>query len=120
MTDKAVNTQEEAAAAYAAGTLSPEDLMRFARAQDPSGPPDGTLRSVTDEEVAGVRVRIYEQRATPTALVVYYHGGAFTIGSRTLMDNVARGIANASGAVVISVEYRLAPEHPFPAGLDDC
>jgi acetyl esterase len=120
MSDKAVNTQEEAAAAYAAGTLSTEDMMRFARAQDPPGPPDGTLRSVTDDEVAGVPVRIYEQQGTATALVVYYHGGGFTVGSRTLMDNIARGIANASGAVAISVEYRLAPEDPFPAGLDDC
>ncbi len=82
MTDKAVNTQEEAAAACAAGTLSAEDMMRFARAQDPPGPPDGTLRSVTDDEVAGVPVRIYEQQGTPAALVVYYHGGGFTVADR--------------------------------------
>ena len=56
----------------------------------------------------------------PTGLVVYLHGGGFCIGSIGLMDNVARELAHCAGAAVVSVEYRLAPEHPFPAGLDDC
>jgi acetyl esterase len=53
-------------------------------------------------------------------LVVYFHGGGFVMGSIGLMDNVARELAHSSGAVVISVGYRLAPEQPYPAGLDDC
>ena len=52
--------------------------------------------------------------------VVYFHGGAFVVGSIGIMDNVARELAHASGAIVVSVEFRLAPEHPYPAGLDDC
>lgn len=75
---------------------------------------------VSDEQVDGVPIRIYEHDASPTGLVVYFHGGGFCIGSIGLMDNVAREIAHASGAVVVSVEYRLAPENPYPAGLDDC
>jgi len=75
---------------------------------------------VHDETVAGVPVRIYEHAAPPTGLLVYFHGGGFCLGSVALMDNVARELAHASGAAVLSVEYRLAPEHPFPAGLDDC
>jgi acetyl esterase len=78
------------------------------------------MARVTDEAVAGVPVRIYEPEARLTGLMVYFHGGGMCIGSIGLMDNVAREIAHACGAVVVSVEYRLAPENPFPAGLDDC
>jgi acetyl esterase len=56
----------------------------------------------------------------PTGLVVYFHGGGWCVGSVALMDGVARELAHATGAVVISVGYRLAPEHPYPAGLEDC
>ena len=51
---------------------------------------------------------------------MYFHGGGFCIGSISIMDNVARELAHACQATVISVEYRLAPEDPFPAGPDDC
>jgi acetyl esterase len=51
--------------------------------------------------------------------VVYLHGGGWAIGSIASFDTVLRALANASGAIVASVDYRLAPEHPFPAGLDD-
>jgi acetyl esterase len=66
-----------------------------------------------------VPVWIYEPHDEPTGIVVYFHGGGFVGGSRFLMHNVAEGLFRASGAVVVSVEYRLAPEDPFPAGLDD-
>lgn len=83
-------------------------------------PPSRDISSVTDETVEGIRVRIYSNEVPPTGVVVYFHGGGFVIGSIGLMDNVARELAYGSGAVVVSVEYRLAPEHPYPAGLDDC
>ena len=98
--------------------LSPE-ILELARG--PFGePPTRDVAHVIDEDVDGVPVRVYRNDETPTGLVVYFHGGGFVIGSIGLMDNVAREIAHASGAVVVSVEYRLAPEHPYPAGLDDC
>jgi len=98
--------------------LSPELL---ALARSPQGaPPVREIAHVHDETVAGVPVRVYRPAAPPTGVVVYFHGGGFCIGSIGLMDNVARELAHCTGAAVVSVEYRLAPEHPFPAGLDDC
>lgn len=75
--------------------------------------------SISDEDIAGVPVWIYEPDRDPTGVVVYFHGGGFVGGSRALMHNVASGLFRASGAVVVSVEYRLGPEDPYPAGLDD-
>ncbi len=90
-------------------------------ARGPVGePPTREIAHVNDEFVGDVPIRIYRDEAKPTGLVVYFHGGGYVIGSIGLMDNVARDLAHASGAVVVSVEYRLAPEHPYPAGLDDC
>ena len=98
--------------------LSPELL---ALARSPQGaPPVREIAHVHDATVAGVPVRVYRPAAPPTGIVVYFHGGGFCIGSIGLMDNVARELAHCTGAAVVSVEYRLAPEHPFPAGLDDC
>ena len=99
--------------------VSPE-MLAAARSPMPLGPPTREIASVTDDVVDNVPIRIYRGDGPPTGLVVYFHGGAFAIGSIALMDNVARELAHGSGAVVVSVEYRLAPEHPFPAGLDDC
>jgi acetyl esterase len=56
----------------------------------------------------------------PRPVLVYLHGGGWTIGSVETHDNTCRSLANGSGAVVVSVDYRLAPEHPYPAALDDC
>jgi acetyl esterase len=98
--------------------FSPEML---ALARGPvGGPPTRDIAKISDREIAGVPVRVYEHDAPPTGLVVYFHGGGFCIGSIGLMDNVARELAHCTGAAVISVGYRLAPENPYPAGLDDC
>ncbi len=98
--------------------LAPE---RLALARSPVGPPPTReLAKVTDDNVNGVPVRIYEGDGPQTGLIVYLHGGGFVIGSIALMDNVAREFVHGARAVVVSVGYRLAPEHPYPAGLDDC
>jgi acetyl esterase len=90
-------------------------------ARGPVGePPTREIAHISDETVGDVPVRIYRDDAEPTGLVVYFHGGGYVIGSIGLMDNVARELTRSSGAVVISVEYRLAPEHPYPAGFQDC
>jgi acetyl esterase len=98
--------------------FSPE-ILELARGPV-GGPPTRDVAEVVDDTVGDVPVRFYRPGEAPTGLVVYFHGGGFVMGSIGIMDNVAREIAYASGAAVISVEYRLAPEHPFPEGLDDC
>jgi len=98
--------------------LSP-DFLELARG--PVGePPTREIDHISDELVDDVPIRIYRNDTEPTGLVVYLHGGGFVIGSIGLMDNVARELTHSSGAVVVSVGYRLAPEHPYPAGLQDC
>jgi acetyl esterase len=77
--------------------------------------------AVEDRDAGGIPVRIY--RPSPDEglpVVVYLHGGGWTIGSVDQYDPVMRQVANAAGTIVVAPEYRLAPEHPFPAPLDDC
>jgi len=77
--------------------------------------------AVDDHDADGVPVRVY--RPSPDdhlPIFVVLHGGGWVIGNVEQFDVIARQLANASGAVVVSVDYRLAPEHPFPAPLDDC
>lgn len=74
-----------------------------------------------DRTVDGVPVRIYwPADAEPTApVVLFFHGGGWVVGDLDTYDGTARLHAAGTGAVVVSVDYRLAPEHPFPAAVDD-
>jgi acetyl esterase len=86
-------------------------------------PPE--LASVADLAMPGprgpIRLRHYRPReAASLPLVIYFHGGGFVIGSLDTHDRLMRLLALDSDAAVIGVDYRLAPEHPFPAPLDDC
>jgi acetyl esterase len=77
--------------------------------------------AVEDLDADGVPVRVYRPSPDPDLpVVVYLHGGGWTIGSVEQFDPIVRQLANAANAIVVSVEYRLAPEQPFPAPLDDC
>ncbi|MGW6487620.1 alpha/beta hydrolase [Streptomyces sp. NPDC055056] len=75
--------------------------------------------SVTDTHIADVPVRVFRPYHASSAAVVYFHGGGWVTGSVDLADTTARDIAAHSGATVISVAYRKAPEHPFPGAVDD-
>ena len=79
-------------------------------------------RTVGYGELADVPVRIYwppVEAHTDLPVVVFYHGGGWAIGDLDTHDHVARAHAIGAEAIVVSVDYRLAPEHPFPAGADD-
>jgi acetyl esterase len=78
------------------------------------------VAQVADTEVAGVPVRSYDPRpGDALPVLVYLHGGGWVIGSRDSHDGVCRALANRVPCRVLSVEYRLAPEHRFPAAVDD-
>jgi acetyl esterase len=80
-----------------------------------------TVAEVRDVDAGGVPARVYRPAPRDVRpVVVFLHGGGWTLGSVDAYDGVARALALAADAVVVSVDYRLAPEHPFPAPLDDC
>jgi acetyl esterase/lipase len=80
------------------------------------------LHAVEDRDADGVPVRIYRPVETDerSTALVYFHGGGFVIGSIDTHDGVTRALAKRAGCVVVSVDYRLAPEHRYPAALEDC
>jgi acetyl esterase len=91
----------------------------------PSGPAPGEDDLDITDDTAGdgnVPVRIYRPRGANDALpgVLYLHGGGFCLGSVVAEHAGAVQLACCLGVVVVSVDYRLAPEHPYPAGLEDC
>jgi acetyl esterase/lipase len=68
-----------------------------------------------------IPVRIYSPAPDEAlSVVMHYHGGGHMCGSIELYDAISRKIAKAGHCIVIAVEYRLAPEHPYPAGINDC
>ncbi|MEK6442789.1 alpha/beta hydrolase [Pseudonocardia sp. T1-2H] len=74
-----------------------------------------------DGPASQIPVRVYTpDGAGPKPLIVYYHGGGWVIGDLEIVDRPLRTIANRTGAVIVSVDYRLAPEHVAPAAFDDC
>jgi|LauGreDrversion4_2_1035121.scaffolds.fasta_scaffold65088_2 acetyl esterase len=82
---------------------------------------DEHVHEMRDMSADGVPVRLYRpSNDTSLGLLVYFHGGGWVIGSIRSHDAVCRSLANQSGHAVLSVDYRLAPEDPFPAGLEDC
>ena len=104
--------------------LTPENLESRRQQMSPPvvGPP---LADVTDRTIDGphgsIPLRIYTPMGeAPFPVVIFFHGGGFVQGSIESHDHMARQFALKLEAVVVSVAYRLAPEHPFPAGHDDC
>ena len=84
---------------------------------------DLRVGAIRDVDAAGVPARVYQPaqqgaRAAPVAMM--FHGGGWVIGDLTTADSQCRELCKGAGAVVISVDYRLAPEHRFPAAAEDC
>ena len=79
------------------------------------------LHEIRDIDAGSVKCRLYRPTAhSPAPLLVYFHGGGWVIGDLDTHDDICRKLARDAGCNVIAVDYRLAPEHPAPASLDDC
>ena len=106
-------TPEEGRAFYlatTAGALTPEQIIPVASVQD----------TTVDGAAGPIKARVYRPEGEgPFPTVAFFHGGGFVIGDLETHDNVCRDICRGARAVVVAVDYRLAPEHPFPAGIDD-
>lgn len=102
----------EVARARLAALKAPPELLPDLRIED---------RTIGYGELDDIPIRVYwppiERGNLP--VVVYYHGGGWALGSLDTHDHVARAHAVGADAIVVSVDYRLAPEHPFPAGVND-
>jgi acetyl esterase len=87
-------------------------------------PPRPAGLYVVDFELAGVAVRSYQPPVSPSAAgmpcIVYLHGGGWVVGDLDSHDFICAELASTLNVLVIAVDYRLAPEHPFPAAFDDC
>ena len=105
-------------------TLSVPEARDVGRAYRKLQPPPVEVAAVADRTVPGpagsLPIRIYTPPGSPRGVLVWFHGGGFVIGDVQVADGPCRAIAAAAGCVVVSVEYRLAPESAFPAAPEDC
>ena len=110
-------------------TLSVAEARAFyrdRRSVTQPAPPEVAL--VRDLQASGphgaIPLRLYRplgsQAATVLAVLVYYHGGGWVVGDLDTHDTLCRELANLAGCAVVAVDYRMGPEHRFPAAVDDC
>ena len=91
----------------------------------PDPPPIAEVRDLQASGPHGpIPLRLYHpqpaaQRERPPPVLVYYHGGGWVIGDLDTHDTLCRELANGSGCAVVAVDYRMGPEHRFPAAVDD-
>ncbi|HXA71847.1 MAG TPA: alpha/beta hydrolase [Stellaceae bacterium] len=109
-------------------TLTPSEAREFYRAGrrvlQPEPPEVAEVRNLQAPAPQGdIPLRLYRgigtERGAALPTLIYFHGGGWVMGDLDTHDGVCRLIANAAGIAVISVDYRLAPEHKFPAAVDD-
>ena len=104
-------------------TLTPEQARAFYR--DRRGftqPEPPAMAEVRDLSVGALRLRLYRPHASGQAwpVLLYLHGGGWTIGDLDTHDVLCRQLAREAGGAVVAVDYRMGPEHRFPAAVDDC
>jgi acetyl esterase len=106
--------------------LTPPELRRVYAAQRARlQPPAPEIARVAPLSIPGrdgaVPARLYQPRddGAPRPLVIYFHGGGWVVGSLDGYDTICRRLALKADSVVVSIDYRLAPEHPFPAAVHD-
>ena len=84
-------------------------------------PSEEVVFEIRDIDAGGIPCRLYRPSSdTNLGLLMFFHGGGWVIGDLESHDGVCRSLANKSGHAVLAVDYRLAPEHKFPAAFDDC
>lgn len=93
-------------------------LLRRPRSR-PTGPALAQVRDLTVPGPLPVPARLYRAGSTPCPVTVFVHGGAFVTGGLDSHDRLCRRLALLSDTAVLAVDYRLAPEHPAPAAVDD-
>jgi len=136
MSDQKMDPQTEqmlanmaAAGAGALHELPVEDArVALAAISLDAGYKDSQAFAVENQQIPGpngtIPVRIYWPRAVnankPAPMLVFYHGGGFVLGNIETHDSITQYLCEKAEVIVISVDYRLAPENPFPAGVDDC
>lgn len=101
----------------------PLNLLRGA--PSPANANPTVVDSVTEQTIPGpggdIKLRIYRCGTNKRApLLLFMHGGGFVLGGLDTHDEIARILTSEAGCVTVAVEYRLAPEHPYPAAVDDC
>ena len=103
--------------------LGVAEVRRLFREAQTAGARGPDIAAVTPVAIAAAKARLparlYRPRPEVGPLIIYFHGGGFTIGDLDTHDRNCRDLAQATGAALVSVDYRLAPEHPFPAAFDD-
>jgi acetyl esterase/lipase len=87
------------------------EMMKAFEAVSPSG---------VDQDIAGVPCRVFRPERPARAVYLHFHGGAMILGSPLMNDVANADLSSRFDLAVVSVDYRLAPEHPHPAGSDDC
>jgi acetyl esterase len=121
---KVLLDQMAAAKQPAFHSQSPTDARNAMRAMLNVLGPGPEVAKVENRKIPGpageLPVRIYSPSGKPNGILVYFHGGGWVVGDLDSHDYVCRALTNDAGCTVVSVDYRLAPEHKFPAGPEDC
>jgi len=105
-------------------TLSPKEARQLFRETRPASTPEpATIGAVRNLTAGTVPIRVYRPAGVPDAtrlpVLVFFHGGGWVIGDLDTHDTLCRQLTAGAGISVVAVDYRLAPEHKFPAAADD-